>query len=75
MIREGYYGELYQEVRITKGEITQEELARRVGVTRQTIIYIEKGKFNPSVKLALKIAKVLGCSVEELFELEEGDWI
>ncbi|ACR79326.1 helix-turn-helix transcriptional regulator [Kosmotoga olearia] len=64
-----------KKVRITKGEITQEELARRVGVTRQTIIYIEKGKFNPSVKLALKIAKVLGCSVEELFELEEGDWI
>ncbi|MDI3523704.1 MULTISPECIES: helix-turn-helix transcriptional regulator [unclassified Kosmotoga] len=64
-----------KKVRITKGKITQEELARRVGVTRQTIIYIEKGKFNPSVKLALKIAKVLGCSVEELFELEEGDWI
>ena len=64
-----------KKVRITKGEITQEELARKVGVTRQTIIYIEKGKFNPSVKLALKIAKVLGCSVEELFELEEGDWI
>lgn len=64
-----------KKVRITKGEITQEELARKVGVTRQTIIYIEKGKFNPSVKLALKIAKILGCTVEELFELEDGDWI
>ncbi len=54
-------------------EMTQQELARQVGVTRQTIIAIEKGSFNPSVKLALKIARVFGVRVEDLFELEEKD--
>ncbi|TYB91467.1 MAG: helix-turn-helix transcriptional regulator [Kosmotoga sp.] len=56
-----------------KNTLTQEELAKMTGVTRQTIIAIEQGKFNPSVKLALKIARVLDKKVEELFELEEGD--
>ncbi len=54
-------------------EMTQQQLAAAVRVTRQTIIAIEKGNFNPSVKLALKIARALGATVEELFELEEGD--
>ncbi|MGC9383836.1 MAG: helix-turn-helix transcriptional regulator [Kosmotogaceae bacterium] len=60
--------------RKTNKELTQDVLAERVGVTRQTIIAIEKGKFNPSVKLALKISKILECRLEKLFELEEGDW-
>ena len=51
-------------------EWTQEELGTRVGVTRQTIISIERGKYNPSVGLALKIAAVFGVTVEELFEIE-----
>jgi len=51
--------------------MTQEELARKVGVSRQTIIAIEKGKYTPSVYLALKIARVLNKKVEEIFELEE----
>jgi putative transcriptional regulator len=53
-------------------EITQQELAERVGVTRQTILAIEKGKFNPSMKLALQLARELGVRVDELFFLE-GD--
>nr|WP_110990711.1 MULTISPECIES: helix-turn-helix transcriptional regulator [unclassified Mesotoga] len=53
--------------------MTQDNLARMAGVSRQTIIAVEKGKFNPSVKLALKLANILYCTVEELFELEEGD--
>ncbi len=53
--------------------MTQDNLARKAGVRRQTIIAVEKGKFNPSVKLALKLANILQCTVEELFELEEGD--
>ena len=53
-------------------EITQQELADRVGVTRQTILAIEKGKFNPSMKLALQLARELGVRVDELFFLE-GD--
>ncbi len=52
--------------------ITQQELADKVGVTRQTILAIEKGKFNPSMKLALQLARVLGVRVDEIFYLE-GD--
>ena len=50
-------------------EMTQEELARHVGVTRQTIIAIESGKYAPSLPLAMKLARVFGRSVEEVFEL------
>jgi putative transcriptional regulator len=46
---------------------TQEDLAKGVGVTRQTIIAIEKGNYSPSVLLALRLAKLLECSVEDLF--------
>jgi putative transcriptional regulator len=52
--------------------MTQEELADRVGVTRQTIISIEAGKYNPSVGLALRLAAAFGVRVEELFELSGG---
>ena len=58
--------------RFHHGEMTQEELARRVGVTRQTIVAIEKGNYNPSVGLALRIARVFGVSVEEVFRLPDG---
>lgn len=47
--------------------MTQEELAQKVGVTRQTIIAIEKGNYTPSVSLALALAKVFAQPVEELF--------
>jgi len=62
-----------REFRFKNDEITQESLAELVGVSRQTIIAIEKGRFNPSVKLALKIAHALRCTVEDLFIIEEGD--
>jgi len=52
-------------------DLTQEALAERVGVRRQTILAIEKGKYVPSTLLAFRIAKVLGMSVDGLFELEE----
>lgn len=54
-------------------KMTQEELARLVGVTRQTIISIESGKYTASLTLAMKIAKVFDKSVEEVFILEDGD--
>jgi len=57
--------------RYLKDELTQQALADQCGVTRQTIIAIEKGSFNPSVKLALKMAVILGVKVEELFFLDE----
>ena len=53
--------------------LTQQELAERIGVTRQTINAIETGKYVPSTVLALKMAAVFGKSVNEVFQLEEGD--
>ena len=53
--------------------MTQQELADRVGVTRQTILSIEKGKYTPSVALALWIADVFEVSVETLFQLNKGE--
>jgi putative transcriptional regulator len=58
-----------QELR-SKNKSTQEELGQAVGVTRQTIIAIEKGNYTPSVLLALKIAKYFDTTVEELFTIE-----
>ncbi|RFP63371.1 transcriptional regulator [Hymenobacter lapidiphilus] len=52
---------------------TQEELARRIGVSRQTINAMEAGKYVPSTALALKLAQVFGKPVEALFQLEPGD--
>ncbi len=52
--------------------MTQQELAERVGVTRQTIISVERGRYKPSIELALRLARVFGVSVEALFELEDA---
>ena len=54
-------------------KITQEDLAKMVNVTRQTIISIEQGKYIASLPLAIKIAKVFNKKVEEVFILEETD--
>ncbi len=59
-------------VRRAMREITQEELAAALGVTRQTIIAIEKGKYDPSLPLALRMARFFEAPVEELF-LDEPD--
>ena len=60
--------------RFLSDEMTQQNLAEKVRVARQTIIAIEKGTFNPSVKLALKLSQVLGAKIEEMFALEDEDW-
>jgi len=52
---------------------SQTELAKRVGVTRQTIGFIEKGDFSPSITLSLRLAKQLQININELFWLEEED--
>ena len=49
-------------------DLTQEDLAQKVGVTRQTVLAIEKGNYAPSVVLALRLARTLGCTVEDLFD-------
>ena len=56
-----------------KYNMTQKELAKKVGVRRETIVFIEKGRYNPSLKLAYKIAKALNATIEELFIFEEDD--
>ena len=62
-------GNRLKEIRLQK-QLTQESLAGAVGVTRQSIIAIEQGKFSPSVKLALELSKALKVSLEDLFWLE-----
>lgn len=54
-------------------DMTQQELANRVGVTRQTILSIERGRYNPSVGLALRLAETFDVPVEELFEIDREE--
>jgi putative transcriptional regulator len=54
-------------------DLTQEELANKVGVRRETIVFLEKGKYNPSLKLAYKIARIFETSIEELFVFEHDE--
>ncbi len=51
--------------------LTQEDLAKQVGVRRETIIFLEKGKYNPSLKLAYKVARALNSKIEDIFIFEE----
>ncbi len=52
-------------------DLTQEDLAKKVGVRRETILFIEKGNYNPSLKLAHEIAKVLHTTIDDLFIFED----
>ncbi|MHC4677224.1 MAG: helix-turn-helix transcriptional regulator [Planctomycetota bacterium] len=58
-------------LRFDNGELTQQQLADRVGVTRQTIIAIESGKYAPSLPLAFRIARTFGVSIEQVFQYED----
>lgn len=53
--------------------LTQQDLADRVGVTRMTIVYLEKGKYNPSLKLAYRISRALRTNIDDLFIFGEED--
>lgn len=55
----------------TKMGLRQEDVANQLNVTRQTIIAVENDKYNPSLDLAMKLARLLNTTVEELFQLEE----
>ena len=57
-------------VRETRG-MTQQELADRIGMRRETILHLENNRYNPSLEMALKIAQVFDLRVEELFQLKE----
>lgn len=58
-------------LRFHHGEMTQQALADRIGVTRQTIIAIEQGRYSPSLEAAFRIARVFGVPLEEVFQFEE----
>jgi putative transcriptional regulator len=61
-----------EEQRASRGW-TQQELADRAEVSRQTIISLERGRYNPSILLAFRLARLLGTQIEDLFLYEEGD--
>jgi putative transcriptional regulator len=54
---------------------TQADLAGRVGIRRETIVFLEKGKYNPSLRLAHQIAVALGTSIDELFSFEDEEMV
>jgi putative transcriptional regulator len=55
-------------LRFAHGEMTQAELAERIGVTRQTVIAIEQGRYSPSLEMAFRIAKVFGVPLDDVFQ-------
>ncbi|MDG2186586.1 MAG: helix-turn-helix transcriptional regulator [Mariniblastus sp.] len=59
-----------RELRFKKGEMTQQALADRVGITRQTVIALEKNKYYPSLELAFRIAQIFTLPLEEVFQYE-----
>jgi putative transcriptional regulator len=59
-------------LRFEQGEMTQEALAKSVGITRQTIIALETGRYAPSLELAMRLAGVFGCKVDDLFFWKDG---
>jgi putative transcriptional regulator len=68
----GYVSNSVNTMRVKRG-MTQEELAKALGVSRQTIIAIEKGNYTPSVLLALKIAAIFNTPVEKIFYISHGE--
>jgi putative transcriptional regulator len=60
-------------LRFTNGEMTQAELAERIGVTRQTIIAIEQGRYSPSLEMAFQIARVFKASLDDVFQYPEKE--
>lgn len=60
-------------LRFENGEMTQAELAERIGVTRQTVIAMEQGKYSPSLEVAFRTARALGVTLPEVFQYEDGD--
>lgn len=64
-----------RKLRFNHDEMTQQELAEKVGVTRQTIIAIENAKYSPSLELAFRIAFVFGVPLEEVFSFQDEEFM
>ncbi len=62
-----------RKLRFLGSEMTQQELAEKIGVTRQTVIAIEQDKYSPSLEVAFRIARVFGVPLEEAFQYETAD--
>ncbi len=62
-----------RKLRFEHGQMTQQQLADKVGVTRQTIIAIEAGKYSPSLHLAFRIAQTFGVPIEQVFQYDEQE--
>ncbi len=60
-------------LRFEHGEMTQSELAERIGMTRQTVAAIEAGKYSPSLEAAFRISRVFGAALEDVFQWTEVD--
>jgi putative transcriptional regulator len=59
-------------LRFARGEMTQAELAERIGVTRQTLIAIEQGRYSPSLEIAFRIARVLSVPLDDVFQYPDS---
>ncbi len=59
-----------RQLRLDAGEMTQAELSRRIGVTRQTVIAIEQGRYSPSLEVAFQIARVFGLPLDAVFQYD-----
>lgn len=62
-----------RELRFHAGEMTQAQLAERIGMTRQTVLAIEQGKYSPSLESAFQIAEVFGVGLEDVFQYSEAE--
>jgi putative transcriptional regulator len=60
-------------LRFAHGEMTQAELGKQIGMTRQTVIAIEQGRYSPSLETAFRIAQVFGVPLEDVFQFNEGE--
>jgi len=60
-------------LRFAQGEMTQAQLAQRIGVTRQTIIAIEQGRYSPSLEMAFQIARVFKVALDDVFQYPDGE--
>jgi putative transcriptional regulator len=71
MPRQGHIGNRVRELRAKHGGMTQAELGEAIGMTRQTIIAIEQGRYSPSLESAFRIARVFGVGVEDVFSWKD----
>jgi putative transcriptional regulator len=73
MVKPTQVTNLIRSLRFAHGEMTQAELAERLGVTRQTVIAIEQGRYSPSLEMAFQIARVFGVPLDDVFQYPQEE--